>query len=316
MATNNQCNVAVIDLEDFPGQSRKMIEACEELGCFRITNHHQFLPPTLSVEMKAVIRSLFDLPVEIKRRNTDVISGSGYKAPSHINPHYEAFGLYDIASHEAVNDFCSLLNASPHQRKTIQMYAQAIHKLAMDIASKLAQGMGLASFSFEGWPCQFRINKYNFSRETVNSSGVQIHTDSGFLTILQEDENVGGLEVMDKSGTFVAVEPSPGTLLVNLGDTAKVWSNGRLCNVKHRVVCKEPRTRMSIASFLLGPKEAKVEAPAELVDFSHPRLYAPFFYLDYRNLRISKELQAGEALDFVCANSEKDHVPKRNKRKD
>ncbi|GMP26854.1 hypothetical protein CsSME_00003119 [Camellia sinensis var. sinensis] len=201
-------------------------------------------------------------------------------------------------------------------RETIQMYAQAIHKLAMDIASKLAQGMGLASFSFEGWPCQFRINKYNFSPETLNSSGVQIHTDSGFLTILQEDENVGGLEVMDKSGTFVAVEPLPGTLLVNLGDIAKVWSNGRLCNVKHRVVCKEPRTRMAIASFLLGPKEAKVEAPTELVDFSHPRLYVPFFYLDYRNLRISKELQAGEALDFVRANSEKEHVPKLNKRKD
>ncbi|KAI8030188.1 2-oxoglutarate-dependent dioxygenase DAO [Camellia lanceoleosa] len=110
MATNNQCNVAVIDLEDFPGQSRKMIQACEELGCFRITNHHQFLPPTLSLEMKAVIRSLFDLPVEIKRRNTDVIPGSGYMAPSQINPHYEAFGLYDIASHEAVNDFFFVLS--------------------------------------------------------------------------------------------------------------------------------------------------------------------------------------------------------------
>ncbi|CAL5368963.1 unnamed protein product [Camellia sinensis] len=201
-------------------------------------------------------------------------------------------------------------------RETIQIYAQAIHKLVMDIACKLAQGMGLASFSFEGWPCKFRINKYNFSPKTVNSSGGQIHTDSGFLTILQEDENVGGLEVMDKSGTVVAVEPLPGTLLVNLGDTAKVWSNGRLCNVKHRVVCKEPRTRMSIASFLLGPKEAKVEAPAELVDSSHPHLYVPFFYLDYRNLRISKELQAGEALDFVRANSEKEHVPELNKRKD
>uniref|UniRef100_A0A5B6ZXW9 Isopenicillin N synthase-like Fe(2+) 2OG dioxygenase domain-containing protein n=2 Tax=Davidia involucrata TaxID=16924 RepID=A0A5B6ZXW9_DAVIN len=93
----------------------------------------------------------------------------------------------------------------------------------MDIGHKLAEGMGLAStVSFEGWPCQFRINKYNFTPETVGSSGVQIHTDSGFLTILQDDENVGGLEVMDKSGTFVAVDPLPDTLFVNLGDIATV----------------------------------------------------------------------------------------------
>ena len=82
--------------------------------------------------------------------------------------------------------------------------------------------MGLVSDLFKGWACQFRINKYNFSPETVGSSGVQIHTDSGFLTVLQDDENVGGLEVMDKSGAFVAVHPCAGTLLVNLGDVAKV----------------------------------------------------------------------------------------------
>lgn len=66
------------------------------------------------------------------------------------------------------------------------------------------------------------MNRYNFTPETVGSSGVQIHTDSGFLTVLQEDESVGGLEVMDANGTFVAVDPLPGSLLVNLGDVAKV----------------------------------------------------------------------------------------------
>ncbi|CAL5324146.1 unnamed protein product [Camellia sinensis] len=64
MTTNNQCNMPVIDLEDFPGQSRKMIEACEELGCFRMTNHNKFLPPTLSSERKVVFQSFFDLPIK------------------------------------------------------------------------------------------------------------------------------------------------------------------------------------------------------------------------------------------------------------
>ncbi|KAJ0040957.1 hypothetical protein Pint_28778 [Pistacia integerrima] len=183
------------------------------------------------------------------------------------------------------------------------MYAQAIRELAVDIAEKLAESMGLIGNVFQGWPCQFRLNKYHFTSQTVGSSGVQIHTDSGFLTILQDDENVGGLEVIDKSGAFMAVDPSPGTLLVNLGDIATAWNNGRFYNVKHRVQCKEARIRVSIAIFLLGPVEGAVEAPTELVDSEHPRLYLPIIYEDYRKLRVSKKLQAGEALALLRSHS-------------
>lgn len=303
MARNSLCTVPVIDLEVFPGQSRKMIEACEELGCFRIINHHKFLPPALSSEMKAVARSLMALSAEIKRRNKDVIRSSGYEEPTQFNPYFEALGLYDMASAQAVDAFCTQLDASPHQRETIKMYAQAVHNLTMDIACKIVEGMGLVRVSFEGWPCQLKINKYNFTPETIDSCGVRIHSDLGFLTILQDDESVGGLEIMDKCGAFVAVDPLPGSLLVNLGDIATVWSNGRLCNVKHRVVCKEARTRISIASFMLGPKEETVEAPMELVDSSHPRLFVPFTYQYYRNLRSSIKLVAGEVLDLLRTDS-------------
>lgn len=189
-------------------------------------------------------------------------------------------------------------------REIISRYAQAIHELSNDIAQKVAEGLGVACFSFEGWPCQFRINKYNFTEESVGSYGVQVHTDSGFLTILQEDENVGGLEVMDKSsGIFVAIDPLPGSLLVNMGDVATVWSNGRLHNVKHRVLCKEAAIRVSIATFLLGPGKGAIEPPLQLVDSLHPRQYKPFTFKEYRELRISTKMQAGEALSLVRADT-------------
>ncbi|GMN56195.1 hypothetical protein TIFTF001_025319 [Ficus carica] len=171
----------------------------------------------------------------------------------------------------------------------------------MDIGQKIAKSVGLDRNLFKGWPSQFRINKYNFTSKSLGSSGVQIHTDNGFLTILHDDECVGGLEVMNKKGEFVAVDPWPGTLLLNLGDVAKVWSNGRFHNVQHRVQCKEAAIRVSIATFLLGPIEEAVEAPPELVDREHPRLYIPFGYEDYRKLRLSNNMRAGEALDLVRA---------------
>ncbi|KAI7734290.1 hypothetical protein M8C21_012193 [Ambrosia artemisiifolia] len=300
----DQCTIPVIDLLDFPNQSSNLITASEEWGCFRLINYHHILPSTLMSDMKDVVRSLFDLPVEIKRQNVDVIAGSGYMAPTVKNPLYEALGLYDMANCADVDKFCSHLDASPHQRETILRYAKAVHELFMSIGKKLAERLGVKgeNIGIENWPCQFRINKYHFTPESVGSPGVQIHTDSGFLTILQDDEGVGGLEVMNKSGEFIPVDPWPNTLLVNLGDMATVWSNGRLCNVKHRVQCKEAKIRVSIASFLLGPRET-VEPIPELVDDDHPKRYVPTTYEDYRKMRLSTKLQAGEALALLHTQS-------------
>ncbi|XP_062105251.1 2-oxoglutarate-dependent dioxygenase DAO-like [Humulus lupulus] len=292
-------SVPVIDLREFEDEKAytKLREACEEWGCFRIINHS--IPLDLMSQMKTVVRSLLDLPPEIKARNTDAIAGSGYVAPSPANPLYEALGLYDFGSPEALRCFCDQLDVSPHQREIIERYGRAVYGLGLEIGRKMGKSLGLERDVFKGWPSQFRINKYNFSDLTLGSSGVQIHTDNSFLTILQEDEDVGGLELITKNGEFVAVDPCPGTLLLNLGDIATVWSNGRFYNVKHRVVCKEATIRVSIASFMLGPKEEAVEAPEELVDSEHPRLYLPFHYEHYRKLRLSTKLRAGEALQLL-----------------
>ncbi|KAJ0965495.1 hypothetical protein J5N97_026633 [Dioscorea zingiberensis] len=277
--------IRTIDLTNFPSEEANLREACQTLGCFRLVGHG--FPDSLPAEMKAVLRSLFQLPDEIKRLNSDVIPGSGYLSPSPTNPLYEAFGLYDASSPLDVDTFCSLLRASPLHRNTIQTYASKLHALVVDIASKIAKSLGVPSCPFEQWPCQFRLNKYSFTEETIGSSGVQIHSDSSFLTVLQEDDSVPGLEIMDSSGSFVPVHPVPGSFLINLGDIAKVWSNGRLHNLKHRVQCKEAGERISIALFLLGPKDSPVEPAPEFVDSDHPRLYRSFTVESYRQLLLS-----------------------------
>ncbi|VAH48733.1 unnamed protein product [Triticum turgidum subsp. durum] len=100
-----------------------------------------------------------------------------------------------------------------------------MHELIVDVAGKVAASLGLEGHPFQDWPCQFRINRYNYTEDTVGSSGVQIHTDSGFLTVLQEDDCVGGLEVLDPAtAEFVRVDPVPGSFLVNIGDVGTVPS--------------------------------------------------------------------------------------------
>jgi len=283
-----------------PEESARLRAACERLGCFRVTGHG--VPGGLLAEMKAAVRALFDLPDDAKRRNADVIPGSGYVAPSAANPLYEAFGLLDAAAPADVDAFCERLDAPPHLRETVKAYAEKMHDVIVDVAGKLVSSLGLAEHSFEDWPCQFRINRYNYTQDTVGSSGVQTHTDSGFLTVLQEDECVGGLEVLDPAtGEYVPVDPVAGSFLVNIGDVGTAWSNGRLHNVKHRVRCVAPVPRISVAMFLLAPKDDRVSAPEAFVDADHPRRYREFNYDDYRRLRLSTGERAGEALARLAA---------------
>ncbi|XP_009148696.1 2-oxoglutarate-dependent dioxygenase DAO-like [Brassica rapa] len=293
--------IPTIDLEEVVSDkilNQKIREASERWGCFRVMNHGVSL--SLMSDMKKTIMDLFERPHEVKVRNTDVLLGIGYRAPYDINPYYETFGLYDMASPQAVNTFCDQLDASADQREIMVKYAKSTDILAKDLARRLAESYGLAETDFfKGWPSQLRINKYHFKPEAVGKLGFHLHTDSGFLTILQADENVGGLEAMDNaSGKFFPISPMPNTLAIILGDMATIWSNGRLCNVKHRVQCNEATERFSIASFLLGPT-TDLEPPSEFVDAEHPRLYKPISHEGIRNIRTIKKLVDGEALKLI-----------------
>ena len=66
--------------------------------------------------------------------------------------------------------------------------------------------------------------------------------------------------------------------------------------MKHKVECREGNGRVSMATFVLGPKDKEIEAPEELVDDEHPRLYVPFTYHNYRNLRLTTPLWTDQTL--------------------
>ena len=94
-------------------QYKKLREASEEWGCFRIMNHKISL--TLMSEMKKVVRELLDLPIDIKKRNTEVIPNSCYVAPTEFSRFFEGLGIYDFGSPHSVDVFCSHLDIPPHR---------------------------------------------------------------------------------------------------------------------------------------------------------------------------------------------------------
>jgi len=82
-----------------------------------------------------------------------------------------------------------------------------------------------------------------------NQLGAGAHTDWGSITMLLQDD-CGGLEVQHVSGEWIRATPIPGTLIVNLGDMVRRWTNDIYYSTMHRALNNVSGVdRYSVASF-------------------------------------------------------------------
>lgn len=127
--------------------------------------------------------------------------------------------------------------------------AQLIHQLlqCLSLALNLSPKDSLGQYHDSSL---FDLSFIHYPTVSLPSGGLTrnpAHSDFGTLTLLFQDE-VGGLEVADtsstnseisarveRSGSFVHVDPKPGTILVNVGYLLMRWSNGHWKNTIHRV---------------------------------------------------------------------------------
>ena len=87
--------------------------------------------------------------------------------------------------------------------------------------------------------------------EGVGSFGVGAHTDSGYLSILLQDD-VGGLQVQNGEGEWIEAPPLPGCMVVNLGEMLQLCTGGYYLATPHRVVSRpssENKDRISVPYF-------------------------------------------------------------------
>lgn len=108
------------------------------------------------------------------------------------------------------------------------------------------------------------------------------HTDPGVVTLLLQD-GTGGLQTESRTGQWIDVEPTPGTIVVNLADSVQVWTNDRYRASVHRVVPMTRSDRMSIPYFLHPARDAVIEPLPELAEGSSR--YRPFQWREYMRAR-------------------------------
>lgn len=188
--------------------------------------------------------------------------------------------------------------AMPDLPALLEAYFEAAHGVAHHVMRACALGLGLPENAF------LKTASHPLSRASLtwyppqppdlgeDQFGVGPHTDFGVLTVLCQD-SVGGLQVQDLQGDWVAAHPIPGTLVINVGDLLARWTNGRFRSTPHRVVNASGRERLSLVlafdpdfdtpidpGLVCEPDEEPAEAPISCGDYLLWRFGRAF---DYRN---------------------------------
>jgi isopenicillin N synthase-like dioxygenase len=163
--------------------------------------------------------------------------------------------------------------SQPQLRACVDEYVEHMNRLSAEVTQALCLALGLDRNAlqprlFAGEPPHWQLKLASYEAALTTSPpavGVGAHTDSGFLTLLLQDD-AGGLQAYTQ-GDWADVPPAGLDVLVcNLGEVAEMVSGGYLLATPHRVL-SSTRPRLSVPFFYnpaLPSTIQPVELPAEL----------------------------------------------------
>ncbi|EEF47045.1 probable 2-oxoglutarate-dependent dioxygenase AOP1 [Ricinus communis] len=314
MGSDYQNQIPVIDLssssldkvrgsQEWDIASKKVKEACEDYGCFEVV--YDKISKQVRAELFSLIRQLFMLPVETRKKNYNPKPYHGYAGQYPVVPIYEGFGIEDVSSYNSLEGFAEQLSW-PHDHdqfcKTFSSMMKPLDELHGTIGKLILDSYGLGEKRNSIMPCKtlLRMMKYRAPQPGENSTGLFAHTDKPFCTLLCED-GVAALEVETKHGHWIQLSPSPNSFIFLVGDPLMAWSNGRLHAVKHRVIMNGDEDRYSIGAFLVPIEGTVIKPQKELIDECHPQILKEFDFMEYLTFSSSAEAKAMDSAKQVFA---------------
>ncbi|CAN6214882.1 unnamed protein product, partial [Urochloa humidicola] len=256
-------------------EGSKLRLAMQSWGLFLVDNHE--IESSLMDDLINASREFFHLPLEEKQKCSNLIDGKHFQV--------EGYGNDPVASKDQTLDWLDRLHlrVEPEDERNLvhwpehpNSFRARLHEYMLNckrikdcILRAMAKALGLnedyfvAQFSNKA-PSFARFNYYPPCPRPDLVFGVKPHSDSGVLTILLMDKDVGGLQVL-RDGVWHNVPISPHRLLINIGDYMEIMSNGIFKSPVHRAVTNAGKERISLAMFHGLDAEREIEpAPALL----------------------------------------------------
>lgn len=186
----------------------------------------------------------------------------------------------------------------PSFRTVAEAYVAEMTALGMMMLDLIARALGVdhdaLARHFERPTTFLRLLHYPPQPAEDGLFGSAPHTDYGFITLLAQDD-VGGLEVKNKAGDWIAAPPMPATFVMNVGDILSRWSNGRFASTPHRVINRSGRERYSQPFFFDPDMDSEITPFATCVPKGEAPAYEPVLWRDYLMERIEKNYQSRKA---------------------
>jgi isopenicillin N synthase-like dioxygenase len=276
---------------DFAGFSQALGDSFARFGFAVICDHG--LPQDRIDGALAAARAFFALPDAAKR---------AYKLPNAGQRGYTPFGVETAKGH-AHHDLKEFWHVGrdlppghrfegfmapniwpdadvPQFRAQVGWLFGALDAMGLQvleaIASWLAVQRGFFAPTVDAGNSVLRLLHYPPVAQDGPHIRAGAHEDINVITLLLGAEEAG-LEVLDRDGRWLPINPPPGALVVNIGDMLQRLTNHRLPSTTHRVVNPAPErrghSRYSTPFFLHFNPDYEIRTLAGCVDAAHPDRY-------------------------------------------
>ena len=258
--------LSFVDIEKGDSNSINILsDALEDHGFFSITEHG--LSNELVDKCYQLSKQFFNLEYEIKNKYSSVGSkGARGYTPKGIEtavgenvPDQKEFWHHGPVVDDTFDQKIPkniIIEEMPEFNKYYDELYLELHKIGSRVLSVIALSLEIDKNFFTPWiekgNSLLRSIHYPPVDSNLNPHRARAHEDINLITLLIGAEE-GGLEVLNKDGSWIKVSPSSEAIVCNIGDMMQLVTDKKLKSTTHRVIqdkLTESKSRYSIPFFL------------------------------------------------------------------
>jgi isopenicillin N synthase-like dioxygenase len=173
----------------------------------------------------------------------------------------------------------------PGFREAVVAYCCSLEHLVMKLVPLYARALGLPAtyfdIPFREFQYKLRMTHYPHQEAVADDEfGIAPHTDTSFLTLLAPND-VPGLSIRARDGTWIEAPMVPGAYVVNGGQLLLRWTNDVFLATPHRAINRSGGERYALAFFCDSNIDWPIAAVPTTVGPDKPPKYPTTWYTDY-----------------------------------